>query len=162
MPTVGLHGGHSIYELGTASDVHLFFELIDKCVAQARTERDWSILTDRLYRRYLRQEELGVATELMNEVRDVFATLPSSSVKWSERGGVETRLNHALPTLADIFEKYFDNFSRACRSALSFMDCFKTYQPVKMVISDQPWFLLESQRTLDEYDALEGNPFWLR
>lgn len=164
MTTVGFHGGHSIYELGAASDVALFFELIDVYVAQTHTEQDWCLLTDRLYRRYLRQEELEAAAKLMNEVKNIFATLPSSSVAWKEHmleDGVETRLNQNLPTLADVFAKYFDNFTKACGSALSFMDCFKIYQPVKTVISDQPWFLLESQRPLDEYDVLKGNPFWL-
>jgi len=123
------------------------------------------LLTDRLYRRYLRREELASAAELMNEVRNIFARLPSSSVAWEKQrlGSVtDSQLNLNLPTLADIFAKYFYGFKKACGSALSFMDCFKIFQPVKIVISDQPWFLLESQRPLEEYDFLEGSPFWSR
>lgn len=165
MVMVGFHGGHSIYELDAASDVSIFFELIDVHVAQVHVEQDWRLLSDRLYRRYLRQEELGAAVELMDKVRDVFSTLPGSLIlekKCILGSGAEARLDPSQPTLADVFSKYFDSFAKACGSALSFMDRFKIYQPVKTVISDQPWFLLESQRPLDEYNVLEGNPFWLR
>ena len=164
MRTVGFEGGNSVYELGSTSDVVLFFECIEASVAQAHTERNWALLTDRLYRRYLRQEELGSATELMSEVNNIFAKLPNSFIEWKHmpNTGNETRLNKDLPTLADIFAKYFENFNKACGSAVSFMDCFKIYQPVRIVISDIPWLALESQRKLDEYEALEGKPFWLR
>ncbi|MDR1709455.1 MAG: hypothetical protein LBS70_07010 [Candidatus Accumulibacter sp.] len=163
MTTIGFHGGHSIYGLGTVSDVILFFNFMVTYVVQSRSEQDWSLLTDRLYRRYLRQEELARAAELMSEVRFVFSTLPSSSVTWKDcilKDNVETKLNLQMPTLADIFAKYFENFSRACASAISFVDCFKIYQPVKIVIIDQPWFLMETQRPLNEYDELKDNPFW--
>jgi hypothetical protein len=162
---VGFYGGHSVYELGTISDVALFFRAIDLHIVQACPGQDWSLLTDRLYRRYLRQDELDGSIELMDKVKNKFMALPGALAEKKEyflEGEPETWINLELPTLADVFSGYFEGFAKACGSAVSFADHFNIYQPVRIVISDLPWFMLESQRPLGEYDALEGDPFWLR
>jgi hypothetical protein len=65
MRKIGFDGGHSMYELGPAPDVALFFNCLRRYAKEDHLEKDWSLLTDRLYRRYLRQQELGPA-ELLN------------------------------------------------------------------------------------------------
>ena len=34
------------------------------------------------------------------------------------------------------------------------------YEPIKIVITDQPWYLFETTRKLEDYDNLNGTPFW--
>src|SRR5437868_11039132 len=80
MSCVGFHGGSSICELGEAGDVILFFRFIEKYAVQRHSDLDWSILTDRLYRRYLRAEDLDFACRLMKIVKDSFQLIPSSAV----------------------------------------------------------------------------------
>lgn len=82
MRKIGFHGGHTIYELGPAPDMMLFFDCLKTYAEQDHPEQDWSLLTDRLYRRYLRREEIDKASTLMEQVRQIFAGLPASAIDW--------------------------------------------------------------------------------
>jgi len=64
---IGVMGGNSIYELGPLKDIVLFFDCIEYFVVKHHSEQDWSLLTDRLYRRYLRLEELETTRKLMEK-----------------------------------------------------------------------------------------------
>jgi hypothetical protein len=166
MRKIGFHGGHTICELGPAPDVVLFFNCLERYAEQAHPAQDWSLLTDRLYRRYLRMEELEPALALMAQAHDIFAQKPAlSSVEWDEAmlaNSEKSWLTVGQPTLADVFGKFFEKFLDACSSAKSFFENFNIYQPVRVVISDLPGFARDKKKPLAEYDALEGEPFWLR
>lgn len=165
MRKIGFHGGHTIYELGPASDMVLFFECLSIYVERQYPEQNWSLLTDRLYRRYLRLEDLDAASALMEQARGIFAELPSSAVEWEPRmvGNEEkTWLDPTQPTLGDVFKKYFEHFRSARTSAESFLEAFNIYQPVRVVISDLAGFARDKNKPLAEYDLLEGRPFWLQ
>ncbi|CAG9186327.1 exonuclease SbcCD subunit D C-terminal domain-containing protein [Cupriavidus pampae] len=165
MRNIGFHGGHTIYELGPVSDVVLFFDCLNIYAEREHPKQKWSLLTDRLYRRYLRLEDLDAASALMEQARQIFADLPSSAVEWEPRmvGNEEkTWLAPNQPTLADVFRKYFEHFASARSSAESFQKAFNIYQPVRVVISDLPGFARDKNKPLAEYDALEGMPFWLQ
>jgi hypothetical protein len=169
MRIIGVTGGGSLCELGTAMDVQLFFDCLDMYIAQKQPEQDWSVLSDRLYRRYLKLEELDKATSLMNEVKRVFAGLTNKAINWQGMavGDAKTWLDPRKGTLDQIFGKYFESFALCIESAKLSYEGFKSYpgykyEGVRLVIADQPWFLVEKQRSLEEYDALEGAPFWGR
>ncbi|WP_134167095.1 hypothetical protein [Paraburkholderia caballeronis] len=72
MRKIGFNGGGLLYELGLASDVSLFFDCLGADTQEANHEQDWSLLTDRLYRRYLRLDELEPAFALMEQVQEFF------------------------------------------------------------------------------------------
>ena len=167
MKIVGLTGGGALCELGTAMDVQLFFDCLNTYAVEKYPEQDWGMLTDRLYRRYLRLEDLDIASALMAQVKQVFATLSNKAINWQNVAvdSTKTRLDPSKETLAEIFGKYFDNFAHCVESAKISHEGFKsfpgyTYEAVRLVIADQPWFLAEKKRPLEEYDALEGEPFW--
>jgi hypothetical protein len=116
-------------------------------------------------------EDLDKASELMRQARQLFALQPAASaVDWGGllAGGTErSRLNHSQQTLADVFAKYFENFAYCVESARLNYETFKSYpgysyEPVRTVISDLPGFARDKDKPLAEYDALEGEPFWLR
>jgi hypothetical protein len=163
MKTIGLSGGSSLSELGPASDVQLFFDCVEEFVVYKLPEQDWNILTDRLYRRYIRIDELAKAAEMMEQVKQVFANLSSSAVDWGGITGAsaKTRLDPSRSTLAEVFAKYFENFAYCKESAEFFFKSWKIYQPVRIVVSDMPEFMKEKNRQLDDYEKLEGPPFWL-
>lgn len=166
MRIIGLDGGHTVYELGPVSDVVLFFRCLSVFAEASQPEKDWGLLTDRLYKRYLRIEELDQAASLMGSVKIVFASLPISSVGWDIdllQDCTKTWLDINNETLADVFSKYFDIFIKAKNSATSFLDNFGVYQPVKIVPSDMPLFMIEKERSLADYDNLKRDdlPFWL-
>ncbi|EYU13684.1 MULTISPECIES: hypothetical protein [Photorhabdus] len=172
MRNIGFSGGSSTKELGTVNDVVLFFECLKLFVEQKYPEQNWHLLTDRLYKRYLRQEEIEDAKAQMEQVRQLFMNLPSSSVEWgtvSLANVEESRLDLSFPMLSDVFFRYFDAFSYCIESAKVNYEEFKSYpdykyEPVKIVITDMPLYMEDQYRSLEQYDALSPDdpPFWLR
>ncbi|OAI58851.1 hypothetical protein RSP795_22550 [Ralstonia solanacearum] len=166
MRTIGFHGGSSLCELGTVSDVVLFFDCLRMYVESTHPEQDWSLLSDRLYRRYLREDELDAALMLMEQAKQIFSTHPAATaVNWDPAlldDRQRTWLDPKLPTLADVFAKYFESFSHCVESSKIFLNSWKMYKPVRTVIADMPDFAVEKKRPLEEYDALEGEPLWRR
>jgi len=147
-------GGDSIYELGPLKDVVLFFDCLDYFVIRHHAEKNWSLLTDRLYRRYLRIEELDTARKLMEKVKEIFSKLASNEVnwRWDMQGDVnQTWLDARQPTLDIVFSKYFDN------------KAYGKYFAVRLSISNGIIFFLERDRPLEQYDNLTttDEPFWL-
>ncbi|MDR7378435.1 hypothetical protein J2X19_003129 [Rhodoferax ferrireducens] len=168
MKVIGITGGGALFEVGPVTDVQLFFDYLNKYVARQSPDKNWSYLTDRLYRRYLKLEELDLASALMNQVKIAFSTISSTTINWPE--GImendQTRLDPRKSTLTDVFEKYFESFAHCVESAKINYEGFKTYpgykyEAVRFVIADQPWFMIEKKRPLEEYDALDGSPFWM-
>jgi hypothetical protein len=171
MRKIGFSGGSSIRELGPVPDVILFFDCVRTYAEQAHPEQDWTLLTDRLYRRYLRLEELDGASALMTQARAIFNRhSPASAVDWDAKaaGDLEKSwLNPNEATLAGMFERYFKHFEYCVEAARLGFEAFKSYpgyiyQPVRVVISDLPGFARDKNKPLAEFDALEGKPFWLR
>jgi hypothetical protein len=164
MHNVGFHGGHSIYELGPASDVHTFFKCIEKYAVEPMFDQKDRDLIDRIFRRYLKQTELEAASKLMIRLKERLSEVGSVDVDWAQLNpnASESRLDLAQPNLAEVFATYFEMFEKAKNSALSFLSGFKAYQPVKTVISDLAGFTEDDIRPLERYDSLSGPPFWLR
>lgn len=173
MKVIGFSGGGSICELGSISDVVLFFDCLEMFSKWKYPSEDWSLLTDRLYRRYLRFEELDAASERIGRAKILFSELPVSAVEWNDnflRDAEKTRLSpSSATTLLDVFGKYFSLFFHCAESAKISYDSFKSYpgyqyQPVRLIPTDNPWAMLEHQRSLNEYDELGPNdlPFWRR
>jgi hypothetical protein len=168
MKLIGITGGSSLCELGPASDVQLFFDCLNTFVVSKHPEKDWSLLVDRLYKRYLRLDELDSAVVLMEQARKSFVNQSSEAVDWklSIKMAPGTRLDSTKKTLVEIFENFFDHFIHCVESAKTNYEGFKSYQgykfePVRIVVSDQPWFIVEKNRPLEEYDTLIDKPFWL-
>lgn len=164
MKIIGFYGGSSLCEVGTTSDMVLFFDCIEYFVVKKYLDQDWNLLTNRLYCKYLRQEELAETSRLMSEVKLVFAGLASAEVDWKDEligDKSKTWLNPDQTTLADVFSRYFELFAHCVESAQLFFETWKIYQPVKIVPTDLPGFATEKARPLKEYDELEGKPFWL-
>lgn len=167
MANIGFTGGSSLCELGPISDVMAFFKCLEIYISPESPETDFSLLTDRLYRRYLKLEELDRAKGLMGQARDGFGKVMSSGFDWEELGvdSTNTRLRLDGRTLSDVFAKYFESFEYCLESARLNYEAFKAepnynYEPVRTVLSDLPWFMMEKRRPLDEYEALDGRPFW--
>ncbi|WP_254426895.1 hypothetical protein [Herbaspirillum sp. VT-16-41] len=164
MRVIGIEGGHSVYETGTVSDFVLFFECLEYFVVKENSDQDWNLLVDRFYRRYLKLEELNPASILMKQAEEIFGKTASSEVAWKQElidDKRKTWLDPSRVNLADVFGNFFDNFRKAKESSISFFDAFKIYQPVKIVPADLAGIAIENARSLQEYDALGGKPFWL-
>lgn len=163
MSIVGFDGGSSLFELGSVSDMQFFFDCIRFFVVPACPNLDWSLLTDRFYRRYLRSEELKPAQHLMDIVKTVFGRTPSSAVDWGNMlsPNAVTRLDPSRPNLADVYSKYFEAFAH-CRESAEISYDENEYQPLMVVVTDLPRFFADKDRPLGDYETLEGEPLWKR
>lgn len=159
---VGFHGGCLMFELGTVSDMQLFFDCIDSFVVSKHPETDWSLITDRLYARYIKREDLQTGLSLMKIIENSFATTSSSMVDWNLDVPRKTTLNHEAATLGIVFAKYFEGFLKCTEDALYFSEAFGDYVPLRIGTTEIPHFIIDKNRPLSEYDALTGKPFWQR
>jgi hypothetical protein len=162
MKNVGFYGGSLICDLGSASDMRTFFGCVG--LAASQLPNGGSLLTDRLYRRYLRLEELDPAATLLEQVRDIMVNIPTDSVDWESLGwdATVTNLTMSAPNLSQTMGRYLDSAQELISEARGFEKRFHIYKPVITIITDTPKFYVEKRRPLAEYDALEGEPMWLR
>ena len=112
MHIIGIAGGGTVWSLGTAQEIQLFFDCIEAYVVKSFPNENWKLITDRLYKRYLRPQELDVAIEKMNTIQKIFATFPNNAVEWTDYAVLdkEYHLNQYAKTLDKIFKKYFEAF----------------------------------------------------
>ena len=166
---IGFTGGARIVELGTDSDMQLFFDCILYYVPPKYPNQNWSLITDYLYRRYLKLEELDAAVALMKLVEKEFKQLDREAFDWSKilSGQVKSDLDRAKSTLFEIFGKYFEAFYKCIESAIVNYECFKSnsnyeYEPVMVTISTIPYCVSYSQIPLSVFDNLQPDekPIW--
>jgi hypothetical protein len=164
MTNVGFCGGSAVRELGPASDMRVFFRCVGLAVSRLPSGGDGGLLTDRLYRRYLRLEELNPATAFIAKVRAVLDDISTKSVDWKAMGWdlSSTRLNLEEPNVSHVVHRYLNGAHDLIGNAASFEKRFQIYRPVMTIISDTPRFMIDSDRPLTEYDTLDGEPIWLR
>lgn len=159
---VGFLGGSSLAELGPASDVKFFF----KCAAHYGPNRDpemnWDLITCRLYRRFVRLVDAEETHSLMSRLEQSLLNVRTSDVDRSRaKYGIHSTLGFAMPTLKDVFDTYFRHFTYCNESAVLFFQTWSIEQPVRIVRSALPGFLVDKKRVLSEYDDLTGQPLWL-
>ena len=93
-------------------------------------------LIDRLYRRYVRREDNEKTLMLLHSKVGIIHNEP----------------------LKNLLEK----FARGIENSEYFFKKYGEYVPVRLVIGDMPYPLIEEEIPLEDYDNLEGDPFWLR
>ncbi|GGF21934.1 hypothetical protein GCM10011611_29990 [Aliidongia dinghuensis] len=164
MPNVGFFGGHTVHELGPAADMQAFFACVNIAASRLHLDPASLSLIDRLYRRYVRLEELQATALVIERIRAVMAAIPPQNVDWNSITPPygATKLDISKPNLADLFSRYFLALDDATKSAESFYKKFGKYRPVLTIISDMPRFVIDEKRPMSDYDTLQGEPIWLR
>lgn len=140
---VGFCGGYDVYESGTPNEIKNFFNAINELALTNQNNLDWSLVLDRLYKRYVRFDDLYKTKEVIDFCKNILI----------KEGDSETD---------NEFLKYFRHFYSSLSSAISFHETFGEYRPIKIIVTDLPWCILEEKRPLNEYDQLNGEPFWSR
>ncbi|OCG24541.1 hypothetical protein A9G45_09280 [Gilliamella sp. HK2] len=167
--TIGIRGGSSVFILGTDSDMKLFFDCISYYLQPKYPEENWSILTDRLYRRYLKLEELDTAESLMKLVEEEFKQLDREAIDWGPilSGKAKSDLDRTKSTLYDIFNGYFYAFHYCVESAKINYEGFKSdpdyeYEPVMVAITTLPYSISYKYIPLSVFDNLgaDEKPIW--
>ena len=161
---IGYIGGGIIIDLGTDSDMRLFFDCISYYLPPKYPQENWSILTDRLYRRYLKLEELDIAESLMKLVEEEFKQLDRKAVDWSKTksGKVKSDLDITKATLFDIFSDYFSAFYRCIEFAVYENKHSNFYRPIMVAITTIPHAIAYGKIPLSVFDNLgaDEKPIW--
>lgn len=161
MKTVGFHGGCDLIELGTICDVKSFFYCVNEFVDVEKSSR-FKVITNRLYKHYIALEQLDLALSVMDEIKIFFSEINPSKIDWEQLIEQETRLDITRSNLAEVYGNYFEKFIRVVEVAKLFNKEFELYKAVKIVITDAPEYSSFTRLSLDKYDALIGEPLWLR
>lgn len=170
MYKVGFTGGSSIVEVGSANGMNAFFALIRESTRRS-PERDWSLISDRLFKRYVRQEDLQSTKRDLEDIRALFSVVQATEV--NKVLGMEelasASLTKGAESLSESFSRYFDAAFHCIESAEVNFAMFGSapeyeysYEPVIVIRSEMPAYLVDSRIPLSDYDELTGNPFWLQ
>lgn len=162
---VGFVGYNTLMIIGTASDMKLFFDTVDYVLPPKYPEKNWSILTDRLYRRYLKLEEIDIADDLMKLTEQEFKQTKSSVIDWeaSKNLDIDTDLDTSQDTLYDLFAGYFRTFSKMMEHANYYRDKKREYSdPIKTGITTIPYCSSYGRIPLEYLDDLpdDADPIW--
>lgn len=124
-------------ELGSPSEMDDFFSF---CFNNLKGNKNHAVL-DRLYRKYVRFEELDEINKIIQELN-----------------------GYLSPDVKDKYSKYISGIETCIESAKLFYESWNIYQPVRVGITDIPFYIDDKRRPLNQYDALgpEELPFWLR
>ncbi|AHG65586.1 hypothetical protein [Advenella mimigardefordensis] len=137
MKNVGFKGGSSMFEVGTPAEMEEFFNYLrGKLVSREDLE-----ILDRLYRKYIAYDDLDKVSQLVSSLRS----------------------NPAL-MLDKKYLKNLDAIEHCIESAKVFYKNWGEYVPLKVGVTDVPYYIDDERLPLELYDALTNDdpPFWLR
>lgn len=129
-------GGSSLVELGTASEMLEFLDFLN-----SKMEDNESIeISSRLYNKYIKLEQLEKMDSIIKDIKLV------------------------LSPEEDKYIKYLSGMETCIESAKMFYNSWGIYQPLKVAVTDAPYYIEDKNRPLEQYDVLKPNesPFWLR
>lgn len=161
---IGIYGGNVIAEIGPASDSALFFDCMNEYAFKKYPELDWSLLSDRFYKRYIGKDDLEEASALMLKVQAIFEKVDTSVLEEMVKPGIDSELDLLQPNLAAVFGNIIDKFDEVKGSVLNAFKEWETHQPLRILPSHIGALLMEKQRPLEEFDALSENdpPMWMQ
>ena len=152
-----------MWELGSARDMAVFFGCLDRLARSSLSETGRSVLLDRLFKRYLRPEDLDEAVSAMTAARQQFEFVSIEDARLAELGLYrnDTALQLDAANLATMFGRYFD----------ATLDCIESYRlgkqmagyfynPVKVGRTDLPGLAEDDARDAQLYDELTGPSYW--
>ena len=178
---IGISGASSVNSIGSVPDTKTFFEcisiyymkrggLFDKIAGYfdvAGSNKDEALL-ERLYRRYVRFEDLEATHAMIKKIKQAFIRIKTVNVDWSKTSfeAMDTKLDLSKETLADVFDKYFESFDKRINEINYFFDRYGEYHdPLRFAISDIPYHVIDTDLTpLSKYDELKEDelPLWAR
>ena len=157
MKSVGYCGGGLLYRLGTAEDVKSFFD----CIKIIQTNKDDKIV-ERLYKKYIKIEELDVAKNVMKTLSIRFKEADKDNVILKISKPEKSELNFNQDNLFEIYFKFFSGFEDVVESAKYFYEDWNKYQPISIIIVDIPDCIKYKKLPIDVYEKVDGDPIWLR
>ena len=166
MKNVGIHAAMTLAEIGPATDVVAFFNVVVAKLENGVRGTKYPWLTEVLYRNSLKMEDLQFLKQDLQAVEKNLKNISSNSVDLVFFGVDKnnTKLNITEDNLSLVFSRFFSACNMALQCTELFFNEFNEYIPVRLGITDAPYSFEDADRPADEYNKLgtEDQPFWLR
>jgi hypothetical protein len=170
MYKVGINGGGTLTEVGDADGMQAFFDMISM-IGESMDDESIKLITDRLYRRYVRLEDVEQTRNVLASIRERLLAVPTIVLKErfpalnEERSGIL----FGEGSVAFAFSKYFYAIEHCLEAAEVSLRYFSAkpefgyhYEPVMVVRSEMPACIVDRRSVLSEHEQLDGPPVWLR
>lgn len=155
----------TLAEVGSASDVKSFFNLLVSLLENGIKGSKYPLLTEKLYSGSLPYNEVYKVKCELDSVSDEFSRFSLCNVDLQSFGMDKnnSRLNLNEKNLHAIFDLLFKAFDEALECTEVYYQGFNEYIPVRVGFIDAPYYIDDVNRASEQYDALVPNdqPFWL-
>lgn len=98
------------------------------------------LMLDQMFRRYLRLEDLKVATMFVLKFKECLSGISGCIIELESLGwGLNNScLDATCLSYTEVFTKYFDGFECCFESAKGFCEDWGVYKPVRTIVCDMP------------------------
>lgn len=156
MKKIGFNTTSLVFEIGSKFEVMFFFKCVDKYIAKYDVE-GIDLVSDRLYRKYVKFEDVESTLSVLRKVRHVFKSIPYED----DFDGIGfDKLDLDGKFLSEVFSVFFNAAESVFDHALVFYKEFNMYVPIKIIIADVPDCISWEKKSLKEYESVEGEPLW--
>jgi len=162
---VGVLAAMTLAEIGFVADLSVFFNTVIKLLENGTEGSVFPWVTEKLYRRSLKENELILVKQQLDEIRNEFSKIELSNSDLVGLGlNIEkTAFDINEKNLSMLFKRVFDAYDEAFECSQAYRETFKEYIPVRLGVTDAPYYIDDINRPESEYESLDINsqPFWL-
>ena len=166
MKNVGILAAMTLAEVGPASDVKGFFNVVLSLLENGTKGSKYPWVMEKLYRGSLAYDDLYKVKNELDSIKNEFSAILPDNIEWSSFGidKNHSRLNFEGRSLFSVFERFFKAFDEALECTEVYYQSFNEYIPVRVGFTDAPHYIDDVNRTSEQYNALGPNdePFWLQ
>lgn len=143
---IGFSSANHVIEVDTAIGFLNFFGCIKKYITWDKNSTWEDLICNRLYKRYVKKDNLEATEFALNFIADKFKDI----------------FNTKGESLFDIFRNYFESYSKSTNYSKMFLEKYNEYIPIIICTTSLPHCVIDTERSLEKYDTLDGPPFWTR
>lgn len=141
---VGFFGGNNLVRTASVEEFLSFFEHVKQNIDWSN-EEDRSLITDRLYKKYVKEQDIDRTSELMRSIREQFERSGQGALGFGTKDG-----------------RIFAAYEACVEDTKHFLHKRQKYVPIRITIAELPHCIIDTERPLAKLDAWDGPPFWTR
>ena len=140
MKNVGILAAMTLAEVGPASDVKGFFNVVLSLLENGTNGSKYPWVMEKLYRGSLAYDDLYKVKNELDSIKNEFSAILPDNIEWSSFGidKNHSRLNFEGRSLFSVFERFFKAFDEALECTEVYYQSFNEYIPVRVGFTDAP------------------------
>lgn len=164
---VGPKAGNFAMETFSREGMYALFSTVSANLEPTGWGSRFPFFMERLYRRVVWPKDVNSLIAEIATIHEGLEGLLLAKLVWDyrDRGRLHPQdspnIDFSAPNLAQCFGKFFPAIEAAIRGMKSFHDAFSEDDPLRIVITTTANSPRDGFRRPDEYENLEGDPFWL-